>query len=78
MSPGYYCCNGLDFVVFRGGFTVAERVPGTHWIGGRVGRRVGLEAVKKKSCTAGNLTRAVAIPTQLLQLLEITIPLRIR
>jgi hypothetical protein len=38
-----------------------ERSPGTHWLGGRVGPRVGLDAVEKreKSCTAGNQTRAV-------------------
>jgi hypothetical protein len=28
-------------------FTPGERAPGTHWVGGWVGPRVGLDAVKK-------------------------------
>jgi hypothetical protein len=37
-----------------------ERAPSTHWIGGWVGPRAGLEASeKKKSCTAVNRFRAV-------------------
>jgi hypothetical protein len=40
-------------------FTPAERVPGTHWIGGWVGSWSGLDAVEKtKICTAGNQTPA--------------------
>jgi hypothetical protein len=31
-----------------GRFTSGERAPGAHWIGGRVGPRVGLDAVKRK------------------------------
>jgi hypothetical protein len=48
-------------------FTPGERAPGTNWIGGWVGPRVGLDSVEKKTCTAGNRTRAVqpaAIPTE--------------
>jgi hypothetical protein len=42
-------------------FTFKERAPNTHWIGGWVGFRAGLEAVeqKKVSCPAGNLTPSV-------------------
>jgi hypothetical protein len=31
-----------------GRFTLRERVPGTHWIGGCVGPRAGLDAVVKR------------------------------
>jgi hypothetical protein len=41
-------------------FTPGERVPGTHWIGGWIGPRSGLDTVEKtKSFTAGNRTSAV-------------------
>jgi hypothetical protein len=41
-------------------FTLGETAPDTHWIGGWVNPRVGLDDVEKKeSCTAGNRTRAV-------------------
>jgi hypothetical protein len=30
----------------RGRFTLGERVPGTHWIGGWVGQRAGLAAME--------------------------------
>jgi hypothetical protein len=39
-------------------FTNGEIAPGTHWIGGWVGPRAGLDA-GEKCCTAGNRTRAV-------------------
>jgi hypothetical protein len=32
-----------------GRFTPGERAPGTHWIGGWVGHRTGLEDVEKKN-----------------------------
>jgi hypothetical protein len=51
--------------------------PGTHWIGGCVGPRAGLDSVeRKKSCAAGNRTRAfqpVAIPTEVSRLLVLKI-----
>jgi hypothetical protein len=31
-----------------GSFTPGERYPGTHWIGGWVGRRAGLDDVEKR------------------------------
>jgi hypothetical protein len=41
-------------------FTPGERALGTHWTGGWVGPRAGLDAVEReKSCTAENRTRAV-------------------
>jgi hypothetical protein len=30
------------------GFTPGESAPGTHWIGGRVGRRAGMDDVEKR------------------------------
>jgi hypothetical protein len=49
-----------------------ETASGTNWIGGCVGPRVGLDSMKRKSCTAGNRTPAVqpvAIPTEISRLL---------
>jgi hypothetical protein len=41
-------------------FTAGERATGTHWIGGWVGPTIGLDTVeKRKTCTAGNWTRAI-------------------
>jgi hypothetical protein len=49
-----------------------ERVPGTHWIGGWVGPRAGLDAVEKRkilSCRETNrAAQPVAIPTELSRL----------
>jgi hypothetical protein len=44
-----------------GHFTAGERAPDTHWIGGWVGPRAGLNAVKKRNffTSAGNRTPAV-------------------
>jgi hypothetical protein len=44
-----------------GRFTVGERAPGTHWIGGWVGPRASVKAVAKKKnpCPAGNRTPVV-------------------
>jgi hypothetical protein len=40
-------------------FTPGARAPGTHWIGGWVGPRAGLDtAGQRKSCTAGYRTQA--------------------
>jgi hypothetical protein len=55
-------------------FISSERAPGTHWIGGWVGPRDGLDVVEKRktSSPAGNRTPAVqpvAIPTELSRLL---------
>jgi hypothetical protein len=39
-------------------FTTGEIAPGTHWIGGWVGPKAGLDAVKNRIyCHAGNRTR---------------------
>jgi hypothetical protein len=40
-------------------FIPGERAPGTHWIGGRVRPRIGLDAVEKTeiSCLVGNRTQ---------------------
>jgi hypothetical protein len=39
---------------------LGERAPSTHWIGGWVGPRFGMDAVEeRKFCTAGNRTWAV-------------------
>jgi hypothetical protein len=40
-------------------FTPGERVPGTHWIGGWVDPRAGLDDVEKILDLTGNRTRAV-------------------
>jgi hypothetical protein len=42
-------------------YTPGESDTGTHWIGGRVGPRAGLDAVEKRKshALAGNLTPAV-------------------
>jgi hypothetical protein len=41
--------DGSDWSLSRSGrFTTAETVPDTHWIGGRVGPKVGLEAVENR------------------------------
>jgi hypothetical protein len=44
--------DGVEWSASRlGRFNPWENVPGTHWIGGWVGPRAGLDAVeKKKSC----------------------------
>jgi hypothetical protein len=51
---------------------LGKRATGTHWIGGWMGPRVGLDEVekRKKSCTAGNRTRAVQPEAILTLLLE--------
>jgi hypothetical protein len=56
-----------------GRLVAGERAPGTHWIGGWVGPRAGLEAATKRKspspCWKSNLGRLarslVAIPTEL-------------
>jgi hypothetical protein len=57
-----------------GRFTPGERAPGTHWIGGWVGPRVGLEAVEKRKFLPlpeieTGAVQPVAIPTELSRLL---------
>jgi hypothetical protein len=45
--------DGDEWSVSRPGrFTPRERAPGTHWIGGRVGPRVGLDAVVKRKISS--------------------------
>jgi hypothetical protein len=47
-------------------FTPGERAPGTHWIGGWVGPRVGLDAMEKKkvcSCREPNPDSPVRSPS---------------
>jgi len=52
--------------------TAGERVPVTHWIGGWVGLRAGLDALAKReshfSALTGNRTPSVTIKTELPQL----------
>jgi hypothetical protein len=44
--------DGGEWLASRpGSFTPRERVPGTHWIGGWVGSRAGLDKVSKKNIT---------------------------
>jgi hypothetical protein len=43
----------------HGRFTLNGRASSTHWIGGWVGLRVGLDAVEKTAISAVNGTRAV-------------------
>jgi hypothetical protein len=47
-----------------GSFTPRERDPGTHWIGGCVGPRTGLDAVVKKKFPAPAETRTPDYPAQ--------------
>jgi hypothetical protein len=53
--------DGSEWPASRPGyFTAGEIAPGTRWIGGCMGTRAGLAAVKKrKSCYAGNRTTAL-------------------
>jgi hypothetical protein len=56
-------------------FTPGERAPGTHWIGGWVGPRVGIDEVEKILDPTGTRTPTppsfgpVAIPTMLSRLI---------
>jgi hypothetical protein len=40
--------GGKWSVSFPGSFTAGEKAPGTHWIGGWVGPRAGLDAAEKR------------------------------
>jgi hypothetical protein len=39
--------GGKWLALLSGRFTLGEKVPGTHWIGGWVGPRIGLDDVQK-------------------------------
>jgi hypothetical protein len=61
-----------------GRYTPGERVPGTHWVGGWVDPRTGLDMEKGKFLTLSGLEhrplgRAVAIATALSRLLPVII-----
>jgi hypothetical protein len=66
MGERRYSSSNLDLSTTRSAslssrLVPAERVTGTHWTGGRVGRRAGLNIAEKRkiSCPAGNRTLAV-------------------
>jgi hypothetical protein len=47
-----------------GRFTPGERAPGTHWIGGWVGPRTGLDDVEKRKILDPTGTRTPTSPSQ--------------